>query len=387
MSAPRQTVPVIKGWCPGAYRPMASGDGLVVRVRPWMGEISTRQAQALCTVADNFGTGILELTSRANIQIRGVAEADYDAVIQALLVAGLLDQDPAMEGRRNLLMTPDWLAGDETQTLATALLERLPHLPDLPAKFGYAVDTGSAPWLADAPADIRLERADDGGLILVADGANAGLPVTAETAIVAIEDMVGWFIDTEGRAAGRMARHLRVTQLPAEWLKTPRRCQTPPLSCAGGALIGAPFGQIETQALRAMIEATGLQSVRILPNRTFLAVGAASHTPERFCAPDDLRLNVHACTGAPGCAQALGSTRAVAQQLAATLHNGEIVHVSGCTKGCAHPRAADRTYVATQTGFDLVTKGTPWDAPSARGLSPEAILKPTAPQDQTTPQG
>ena len=24
----------IKGWCPGALRPMLSGDGLVVRVRP-----------------------------------------------------------------------------------------------------------------------------------------------------------------------------------------------------------------------------------------------------------------------------------------------------------------------------------------------------------------
>ncbi len=24
----------IKGWCPGALRPMQSGDGLVVRIRP-----------------------------------------------------------------------------------------------------------------------------------------------------------------------------------------------------------------------------------------------------------------------------------------------------------------------------------------------------------------
>lgn len=27
------SVPIIQGWCPGALRPMASGDGLVVRIR------------------------------------------------------------------------------------------------------------------------------------------------------------------------------------------------------------------------------------------------------------------------------------------------------------------------------------------------------------------
>ena len=29
----------IKGWCPGALRPMQSGDGLVVRVRPFGGRV------------------------------------------------------------------------------------------------------------------------------------------------------------------------------------------------------------------------------------------------------------------------------------------------------------------------------------------------------------
>ena len=32
MTAPAQA-PIVQGWCPGALRPMLSGDGLVVRVR------------------------------------------------------------------------------------------------------------------------------------------------------------------------------------------------------------------------------------------------------------------------------------------------------------------------------------------------------------------
>ena len=34
----------IKGWCPSALRPMQSGDGLVVRVRPRGGRLSAEQA-------------------------------------------------------------------------------------------------------------------------------------------------------------------------------------------------------------------------------------------------------------------------------------------------------------------------------------------------------
>ena len=37
-----------KGWCPGALRPMRSGDGLIVRLRPSCGELSAAQA---CEIA------------------------------------------------------------------------------------------------------------------------------------------------------------------------------------------------------------------------------------------------------------------------------------------------------------------------------------------------
>ncbi|OAN80860.1 hypothetical protein A8B78_10850 [Jannaschia sp. EhC01] len=369
------TAPLVKGWCPGAFRPMASGDGLVVRVRPWMGELTALQALALCAVAERFGTSALEVTSRANLQIRGVSEADHGAVIDALLTAELLDADPAMEGRRNLLMTPDWQAGDMTHGLAEALLEALSHLPDLPAKFGYAIDTGTEPWLAEAPADIRLECDATGGLILVADGAGKGRAVTPKAAIPALIEMVGWFVNTGGRDAGRMARHVRATPLPADWEEIPRRVAQRPSTSAHGTLVGVPFGQIDTASLRAFIDGGAVKTLRVLPGRLLLATGTALSRPDGFCAPDDPILNVHACTGAPGCPQALGPTRPLARALARTLAPGETLHISGCTKGCAHPRAADRTYVATPSGFDLVSRGAPWDAPIARDLTPDVILK------------
>ncbi|ABD55847.1 precorrin-3B synthase [Jannaschia sp. CCS1] len=374
MKGPTANEPVVKGWCPGAYRPMASGDGLVVRVRPWMGEISARQALALCDVAEAYGTGTLELTSRANVQIRGVAEAAFGAVIEALQAARLLDEDPTLEGRRNLLMTPEWDAGDETFELARMLLDHLPALPELPAKFGYAIDTGGAAWLTDAPADVRLERADDGGLILVADGAAAGRAVTSDTALTVLTDMVDWFVATGGPAAGRMARHLREVELPKEWTEVPRRQGPRPTRSAKGGLFGAPFGQVDTQALRALLQSGDVETLRVLPGRVLLAIGSSQSVPAGFCAPDDPLLRVHACTGAPGCAQARGPTRSLARTLVASLPDGHSLHVSGCAKGCAFPRVADLTYVATDAGFDLVRQGAPWDAPVVRGISADALL-------------
>ena len=37
----------VKGWCPGAYRPMMSGDGLIVSIRESLGRLNSAQEQGL----------------------------------------------------------------------------------------------------------------------------------------------------------------------------------------------------------------------------------------------------------------------------------------------------------------------------------------------------
>ena len=65
----------IKGWCPGALRPMASGDGLVVRIRPHGGRLSAAQAAGIAAAALAHGNGEIDLSARANLQLRGIAPA------------------------------------------------------------------------------------------------------------------------------------------------------------------------------------------------------------------------------------------------------------------------------------------------------------------------
>ena len=155
--------PAAKGWCPGSHRPMASGDGLVLRLRPALGRMTAADVLRVCTVAGACGNGMLELTSRANLQLRGLSPASHPEALAAL--DGLIDADPALESRRNILVAPLWQAGDVTQRIATDLAASLARLPDLPAKFGFAIDAGPSPVLAGASADIRLEHGRTGLLV------------------------------------------------------------------------------------------------------------------------------------------------------------------------------------------------------------------------------
>ena len=78
------SAPIVQGWCPGAHKPMMSGDGLVVRIRPWAAQISANQAEIIADAAQQFGSGYIDLTNRANLQIRGVAEKNLTPLMAML---------------------------------------------------------------------------------------------------------------------------------------------------------------------------------------------------------------------------------------------------------------------------------------------------------------
>ncbi|MET0407687.1 MAG: precorrin-3B synthase, partial [Hyphomicrobium sp.] len=69
---------LIKGWCPGALRPMRSGDGLLVRIRPRAGAFSLSALSTIAEVAAGFGSGEIDLTNRGNLQIRGISETTFE---------------------------------------------------------------------------------------------------------------------------------------------------------------------------------------------------------------------------------------------------------------------------------------------------------------------
>ncbi|WP_037374312.1 cobalamin biosynthesis protein CobG [Sediminimonas qiaohouensis] len=367
--------PQIKGWCPGAHRPMMSGDGLVVRIRPRRARFTAEQALGLCDLALDYGNGFVDLTNRANLQIRGVAPEAHEMLLQALNKLALLDADPAQENRRNIIVTPFWRAGDLTDRLVRTVLHALDALPELPAKVGMIIDTGPVPILTGNSADFRFERSPE-GLVLRADGCALGRPVTEATARDALLEMAHWFDRHRDETRRRMANVLTRHALPQGWTTTaPIQNQPPPVpgETQTGALLGAPFGQVDAAALRALFETTNAPALRVTPWRLFLLEGVEMPQTSHFITtPGDPLLAVDACPGAPFCPQASVETRELARALAPNIKGR--LHVSGCAKSCARRTAADTTLSGRDGTFDLVKNGHPWDEPDKTGLTPDVIL-------------
>lgn len=374
--------PAAKGWCPGAYRPMRSGDGLIVRVRPRLGRLTLVQALGLCEAARRFGSGILELTNRANLQLRGVRESQHLQLVAALAGLGLIDDDPALEQRRNIVVAPLWRAGDDTERLANELAARLGELPPLPAKFGFAVDAGAAPVLVGTSSDVRIERGREGGLIVRADGAREGVAVDPSTAIDVVIALASWFATIGGGT--RMKAHLAQHALPAALAPTTAPAPHAALPSPGptplGPAYGVAFGQMAASSLEQLLHDGAAEALRVAPRRAIILENASwAASSEFITAHDDPLLNVNACPGAPGCSSATVETRLLARKLAPLLAGTarpgvpRTLHVSGCAKGCARGQAADLTLVGREGSFDIVRAGTAWDRPSCTGVAPHAL--------------
>jgi precorrin-3B synthase len=369
---------------------MQSGDGLVARIRPRLGRLSAAQAIAIAELADRHGNGLIDLTSRANLQVRGLRTEGHEALVERLAELALIDADADVETERNILIAPFWRDGDDTHMLAAELEPALrARTLGLPAKFGFAVDCGEARLLAQASADIRIERSADGGLMVRADGASHGRAVTNADAIAFALSLAKWFLTSGGASGGRgrMVAHIgRGAKLPDSLAGNEMPAPALPRPAPGvqttGALVGIAFGQMRSATLKLLGERAA--SLRMTPWRMILLEGLREmpvHDGLVASASDPL-LRIAACTGAPACDAAHAETRALAAALAPHLAAEARLHVSGCAKGCAHPGAADVTLVATSDGFDVIRNGTVRDAPVRRGVSradivanPRAVLE------------
>lgn len=372
----------VKGWCPGALRPMQSGDGLVVRVRPFGGRLEAAQIAGLAELADRHGNGLIDVTSRANLQIRGVSDQSHRPLLDGLARLRLLDPDPETETRRNILVTPFWSPGDETQALAAELEEALANSAlALPTKFGFAIDDGRSRVLAGDSADVRIERDRSGRLLVRADGARLGRSVGRGGAVPTALALANWFITSGGITGGRgrMAAHIASgAALPGtlrgETEPAPVMAALRPGHYPQGAMVGVAFGQMLHSTLHQFAGCG--HALRMTPWRMVLSEGkrAMPSGAGLITEPHDPALRVIACSGAPRCREAHADTRALAAALAPRIAPDTRLHVSGCAKGCAHSGTAAVTLVATGAGFDLVRGGSTRDEPALRGLNGADIV-------------
>ena len=324
---------------------MASGDGWLGRVRPPAATLGAAEARALDAAATRWGNGTIELTGRGNLQCRGFSPDSFPRFLDAICDAGLADPDAVADGRRRVIAAP-LLADDALLARLDAALAREPALDRLGAKFAIRVDGGAVP-IDSLAADLAID-ADS----LTLGGMRAATP-----------DPVGAAIACCRALAARGATRADEIAAPAAFLAARGLDATPAIPAAAPATIGthawgvglAPrFGQLgpgDLASLAALAEVTGDGTLRITPFRSVLLPGAPAGTLARAAAlgfvvrADDPGLRIRACIGAPGCLAGEAPARAVAADFVALVPPAGILHLSGCAKGCAHPKPAARTFI------------------------------------------
>jgi precorrin-3B synthase len=403
---------------------MLSGDGLIVRVRPQSATFGLDELAALAGAACRFGNGHIDLTRRANLQIRGVSEETLPQLHEVIARFGLLDDNPDGEAVRNVMINP--LAGIDPAEVfdvrsigreLARLLATEASLWALPTKFGFIVDGGGVLGLAEQRGDIRLAAIAGGDDPAVAIGLETrggvewlGSISPGAAANVAIEAGLA-FISVASREGRQRMRGLSDESLASirsaivprlDTLREPPRDEDGPLVKRTGLIdlgagrfavgIAGPFGRVEAGQIRMLADAMtahGVKEVRLSPWRTLYAevpgeaagqgiLAAAASVGLVVDAADPL-LQIEACPGAPGCQSTSLDTRGDARWLARLLPRFGVtgtIHVSGCAKGCAKSGTSDFVLVGDACRYGLVRNGTAQDVPSRRFLFSDFVADP-----------
>jgi precorrin-3B synthase len=389
---------------------MPTGDGLLARITPTGETISCRAFEVVCAAARSCGNGIIEVTSRGSIQIRGLTEASSRGLAAAVdRIDGPFCDGPVV--LNNPLSGLDPEEALDTSPIAAGLRRAITAAvfsADIAPKVSIALDGGGPLHLDAVSADLRM-RAEPGGRYLhlaVAGDAESATPLGAiktEHAVEGAMDIVRVIAaagpTTRARdivAASGAAAFLRpIADRLVELPRPPRRRPAEPIGTHAlddGRVaigLGLAFGHADATALWELARtaaSSGARGFRTAPSHALLIVGVPPHgaalladIAERLgfvVLASDPRRRVVACAGAPICAAAEFATRTLAQTLAMDLASlggvAPVLHLSGCAKGCACQRATALTVVGVHGRCGLVVNGSARDGPLTM-LLPEAL--------------
>lgn len=375
-----------RGACPSLPAPMQTGDGLLARLQP-LEPLTLNQWVGLARLARELGNGIVEVTARGKLQLRGLTSASAARLPEAVDALGIVVPQ-GFPAEVSALAGLDPAERFDPRPLAREISERAAALiPSLAPKASVVVDGGGALHLAALKADIGVTAGrGDNALILLANRPAGEVPLDRVPALVVAllerlaargpEACMSNLLTEQGIEALRTG--FALAPVPPDGLRPPAE----PVGLHAlndGTLafgLGLAFGQVEAEAFQALAEAAraaGARHIEPASGRALLIVGLSQEAANALknkasglgfiTDPADPRRRVYACAGRPACASAHLDTHATAMRIAA-LAGGREVHVSGCIKGCAHPAPAALTIVGLDEGAGIVVEGTPRSAPA-----------------------
>ncbi len=378
-----------RGACPALAAPMATGDGLLARVMA-VGTVALDAFAGLCAAARAHGNGVIEITARGSLQVRGLAPESAPLLADAVAAFGIgvahgipVAVDPLAGLDPQEMIDAGALATSVCNSLATASIRVAP-------KASVLIDGGGPLHLDALVADVRLCAQGDGLHVAIGGDAVSATPLGAIALEHATQAVGRLLAVLAGRGPAARARDViraegadPFRRAMAELLiEAPAPAARPSAEPIGiHALrddrlalgVGLPFGHANALTLEQLVETArqaGAAGVRPAPGRALLIIGiGADAAPSLTAGAErlglivescDPRRRVIACPGAPICSSAQIPARALAPAIAAAVAAWRgTVHVSGCAKGCAHRGAAALTIVGRDGRCDLLADGVP----------------------------
>lgn len=388
-----------RGACPTLGRPMRTGDGLLARLRPEDCRLTLTQLRAVAVAAAENGNGILEVTARGSLQIRGLRPETVARFEQAVLAAGITPASGVMVEVPPLAgIDPDEMIdprpiAEEIRRLVAA------HEPvlALAPKLAITVDGGGRFHLGAVTADIRLTAIDGRRFLLAVGGTNRS---ARRVAVVDRQD-AAWSVLDVLEAISAIGPTARGNQVQVEMLGKlydpaalepalrsevqsflgVQNLGTQPAQGVATLGLALSYRQARSTDLNAFldgIEILCVSDIRLAPGHGLIVTGLRdSETGEAQAAArrhgfwtnaNEPRAKISLCAGTAGCASAHFDTQAAAEDVAhraPDLLDGSLtLHLSGCPKGCAHPAPSPLTLAGAPSGYSLVVNGAASDAPA-----------------------
>jgi precorrin-3B synthase len=355
-------------------------DGGLARLRLAGGVLSADAARAVARAAVRCGSGVIEVTNRANLQLRGIRDDTHAELIDMALRAGLGPSVAGGDDLRNVMLSP--LASDDMRMLAARIVDAMQAdaaLHALSPKFALQLDGGERLAMLDHPHDVWLSSTDDGARFAFGF---AGAITHGALGMIAREDakrfviavlhaFVEMALPQEHRMRDLLARigverfldALPMYASASGW----RRAQADASLRFGihATHVGGqpPLGRLDACTLQALADLAPSRLVMTPWQSVLIPDIEASHAHEVLARMNALGLatdkhapfaRLIACAGSQGCAKSHADTKADAHRLAPLLPRQMNAHVSGCERSCAAAHPVDATLVACAPGrYDL----------------------------------
>ena len=353
--------------CPGVLRLRDAADGALARVRLPGGYLTADALHVLARAASELGDGRLELTSRANIQLRGLAATAGPDLARRLGDAGLLPSS-THERVRNILASPlSGLDGPPLDDLVGELDRQLcadPELAELSGRFLFALDDGRGD-VAGLGADLVAVVTSGRAVVEGMEVERADVPATLRRAAHAFlaeraaQAAPAWRVAEliDGRLRVRARLGATATETATETIGREPAGAIRQLDGRTALAVIAPLGRLDAAQAQWIADQVSGRPARLTVGRTIVVPDLVDAEPVRRQAEarglgvgtESRWFAVTACAGRPGCAKALADVQADA---AAAARPGQPrTHWSGCERRCGRPADTEIDRVATGHGY------------------------------------